>query len=186
MGFEKKSAKMTTFQQKVCYNNDMWTKEELKEYQRQYYLAHKEDYRQKYLAHKEEMKESRRLYYLAHKEERKEYYRKYASAHKEEIKKQEHQYFQTSEGKAASQRGHIARRARMSLIANTLTCEEWYAILDKHEFKCAYCGCSLLDLFSPPTRDHIIPISRGGNNTKDNIVPACRRCNSKKGARSIE
>ena len=31
-----------------------------------------------------------------------------------------------------------------------------------------------------PTRDHIIPISKGGNNVKENIVPAYRSCNSKK------
>ena len=36
------------------------------------------------------------------------------------------------------------------------------------------------NLFDRPTRDHVIPISKGGNNTKENIVPACGSCNSKK------
>ena len=30
------------------------------------------------------------------------------------------------------------------------------------------------------TMDHIIPLSRGGRSTKDNLVPCCKVCNSKK------
>jgi 5-methylcytosine-specific restriction endonuclease McrA len=28
--------------------------------------------------------------------------------------------------------------------------------------------------------DHKLPLSRGGSNTIDNVVPACRPCNQKK------
>jgi 5-methylcytosine-specific restriction endonuclease McrA len=30
-----------------------------------------------------------------------------------------------------------------------------------------------------------VPLSRGGSHTASNIVPACRSCNSSKGARSL-
>lgn len=30
------------------------------------------------------------------------------------------------------------------------------------------------------TRDHVIPVSKGGLNIKHNIVPACKSCNSSK------
>lgn len=30
------------------------------------------------------------------------------------------------------------------------------------------------------TLDHIVPIARGGESVKNNIVPACRECNQKK------
>ena len=43
---------------------------------------------------------------------------------------------------------------------------------------CFYCGCHA----SPKelTMDHIVPIARGGNSTKSNVVPACKECNNKK------
>ncbi|MFQ5682945.1 MAG: HNH endonuclease [Candidatus Binatia bacterium] len=30
------------------------------------------------------------------------------------------------------------------------------------------------------TMDHLIPIIRGGRSTKGNVVPSCKKCNSKK------
>ncbi|MDX2303017.1 MAG: HNH endonuclease [Microscillaceae bacterium] len=42
--------------------------------------------------------------------------------------------------------------------------------------KCQYCG-STKDL----TLDHVIPRSKGGRSTWDNLVTACKHCNSKKG-----
>ena len=30
------------------------------------------------------------------------------------------------------------------------------------------------------TMDHVVPLSRGGNSSKGNIVPSCKECNNKK------
>ena len=30
------------------------------------------------------------------------------------------------------------------------------------------------------TMDHLVPLSRGGRSTKDNLVPSCKSCNNKK------
>ncbi|TAF66927.1 MAG: HNH endonuclease [Cytophagales bacterium] len=55
-------------------------------------------------------------------------------------------------------------------------------ILSRHNIfrrdgnKCQYCG-STQDL----TLDHVLPRSRGGLSSWDNLVTACRQCNSKKG-----
>jgi len=155
--------------------------DEIKEYMEQWRAEHvseRKEYNKQYrLAHKAESIERHKRYYLAHVAETKRYY----LAHKDERKEQHKQYRQTPEGKAGIQRGDIIRRTTLSRIINTLTAKEWEVILSQHNFRCAYCGCSLLDLFNPATRDHLIPISKGGNNTKENIVPACRSCNSKKG-----
>ena len=49
---------------------------------------------------------------------------------------------------------------------------------------CAYCGApegraaaTKLD------RDHLIPVSRGGHTVKNNVIPACRKCNRGRGNR---
>lgn len=44
---------------------------------------------------------------------------------------------------------------------------------------CQYCGASLtLNTF---TMDHVLPISKGGKTTFENIVTSCNPCNAKKG-----
>jgi len=111
----------------------------------------------------------------------KEYMKKWREENKEKISEQHKKYRKTKEGRATVQRGHIKRRFQMKEIINTLTAEEWLDILKQHNFKCAYCGKDLaVAVSATPTRDHVIPISKGGNNIKENIVPSCRSCNSKK------
>lgn len=43
---------------------------------------------------------------------------------------------------------------------------------------CYYCGLEVG--YANLTMDHIIPLSRGGRSTKDNLVPCCKACNTKK------
>ena len=47
---------------------------------------------------------------------------------------------------------------------------------------CIYCGKQYGD--GGLTRDHVIPISRGGRDTWSNVVTACKRCNAHKGRRT--
>jgi 5-methylcytosine-specific restriction endonuclease McrA len=49
---------------------------------------------------------------------------------------------------------------------------------------CAYCGgrFQLRDL----SREHVVPISRGGRDAWTNTVTACRPCNTRKGSRTPE
>lgn len=53
-------------------------------------------------------------------------------------------------------------------------------ILHRDGHSCQYCGYHGDEL----TLDHIVPRSRGGQDTWDNIVTACMRCNVKKGNRT--
>ena len=48
---------------------------------------------------------------------------------------------------------------------------------------CQYCANKFTD--KELTLDHILPKSRGGKNTWDNLVAACKKCNQKKGSRLI-
>jgi len=67
------------------------------------------------------------------------------------------------------------RKDRVDNLPYTLTEEQWEYIKNKFDNKCCYCGEDL-----PITHDHFIPVIKGGGYTLDNIVPACKRCNSKK------
>jgi 5-methylcytosine-specific restriction endonuclease McrA len=54
------------------------------------------------------------------------------------------------------------------------------AVFARDDWTCQYCGAAAENL------DHVIPKSRGGTHTWDNVVAACRRCNSRKENRLIE
>jgi len=55
-------------------------------------------------------------------------------------------------------------------------------ILRRDNHQCQYCGKT-----TPPlTLDHVIPRSRGGMDTWDNLVTACIRCNNRKGNQTPE
>lgn len=56
-----------------------------------------------------------------------------------------------------------------------LTDAEW-AALESAWGGCAYCGATGEAL----QRDCVLPVSRGGRYTLENVVPACRSCNASK------
>jgi len=52
--------------------------------------------------------------------------------------------------------------------------------IEKNEdTKCPYCDSNLSH--ENATADHIIPISKGGNNTQVNLVVCCKDCNNERG-----
>jgi 5-methylcytosine-specific restriction endonuclease McrA len=60
-------------------------------------------------------------------------------------------------------------------VAYDLTDVQW-AALQAARAGCAYCG----NTDEPLQRDCVLAISRGGRYTLDNVVPACRSCNTSK------
>jgi 5-methylcytosine-specific restriction endonuclease McrA len=71
------------------------------------------------------------------------------------------------------------RAARLRASEGTFTADEFLALCAELGGRCAYCGEQ-----RPLTVDHDIPLSRGGSNFISNIVPACRSCNARKGAKT--
>ncbi len=72
---------------------------------------------------------------------------------------------------------HVPRRFRRQ-VTNTFlfardhyTCQ--YCARNQHQFRTRECL----------TRDHVIPLSRGGTNAWQNVVTACSSCNTRKGSR---
>ncbi|WP_413176178.1 HNH endonuclease [Anabaena azotica] len=53
-------------------------------------------------------------------------------------------------------------------------------VLRRDHHSCQYCGST-----KRLTLDHLIPRSKGGLHTWDNVVTACERCNSRKGDKTL-
>ncbi len=56
------------------------------------------------------------------------------------------------------------------------------ALFARDSYLCLYCGHD----FNRPhlTRDHVLPVSKGGRDVWENVVAACFHCNSRKGNRT--
>ncbi len=55
-------------------------------------------------------------------------------------------------------------------------------VFSRDHYTCQYCGTRTREL----TLDHVIPRSRGGSHTWENLVSACKACNHRKGGHSPE
>jgi 5-methylcytosine-specific restriction endonuclease McrA len=75
---------------------------------------------------------------------------------------------------------HVPRRFRRQ-VTNTF-------LFARDDYTCQYCGRHRSELRGRQflTRDHVLPVSRGGENLWRNVVTACSPCNNRKGDRLPE
>jgi 5-methylcytosine-specific restriction endonuclease McrA len=141
---------------------------------------------------------------LRKKPERREYQNKYNKLHGKEMgekwrtsdlgretirkyrkslgyKKSRTKWRLSEKGRHSVQIRHERRRANLNNAENTLTLGEWRETLESYNGFCVYCNKKSDKL----QQDHIVPLSKGGGHTKENVVPACPSCNSSKGNRPL-
>ena len=107
----------------------------------------------------EKRRAAKRLYYARHREQHKAVMAAYHGAHPEVLRAKSNAY-----------------RARARAADGQFTSAEWRALVESYGGKCAYRG-----EVGPVQVDHRTPLTRGGANSIDNILPACRKCNTEKG-----
>ena len=82
------------------------------------------------------------------------------------------------------------RRSLKNALLSDLTIDEWKDTLDYFGNSCAYCGISEEQHKATHCtnlhKDHVVPLSKGGEYTKQNIIPSCIICNSSKNNNSLE
>jgi 5-methylcytosine-specific restriction endonuclease McrA len=84
------------------------------------------------------------------------------------VRAQRRAWAKTPKGRLANRAARTARRG----AKYTPEALSWIRSLS--DPRCAYCGAPATEI------DHVIPISLGGTGERDNLVPACRRCNAAK------
>lgn len=95
-------------------------------------------------------------------------------------------YLKTGKGKAMIARKNHKRNISISNTLCTLSDKEFnYIVFTAQKNKCACCGRTFNDELKP-TRDHIYPVSKGGNFTKETVQALCGSCNSRKGVQTID
>lgn len=70
------------------------------------------------------------------------------------------------------------RRSLKKSLPSTLTDEQWEEVKFHFNNRCAYCNSD-----KPLAQDHFLSLSHGGFYEQSNIIPACKSCNSSKGAK---
>jgi 5-methylcytosine-specific restriction endonuclease McrA len=75
---------------------------------------------------------------------------------------------------------HVPHRFRRQ-VTNTF-------LFARDDYICQYCGAHRRELRGRQflTRDHVLPVSRGGENRWENVVTSCSPCNNRKGDRTPE
>ena len=78
----------------------------------------------------------------------------------------------------------MACEGRIFDIANRIPSLTNVSLFRRDQHVCLYCGKDFSE--SDLTRDHVVPISRGGQDDWMNVVSSCRRCNQRKGNKAAE
>lgn len=77
---------------------------------------------------------------------------------------------------------HQKRRARKLGAGGVTTPDDLKTIYEKQGGRCAYCR---VELNGDYHHDHVIPLSRGGDNWPSNAACACEKCNLSKNDRLL-
>lgn len=119
--------------------------------------------REHHAANSERLNAKSRAHYAANPEPAKIYQRKHRAINPEAVR--------------ANRRKRRAREAAVAI--NDFTAAQWIAMQIAYDHRCSYCNKRCKGKLS---QDHVTPLSKGGNHTLSNIVPACKSCNSRKHA----
>lgn len=137
--------------------------------------------------YREKVRKYNKEYYKENKERIAERQRQRRQENKEEIARKDREYKRRNPH--VYRKANQKYRARKNKLPYTLTIGEWKCILKYFNNRCVYCGISekesLLEYGERLHQEHFIPLSQGGEYTHNNVIPACKSCNSSKGNKSF-
>lgn len=153
-------------------------KAERLEYWRQYHEDHKEKERaytrQWNAEHPERAKENERRWRKANPKKKYEHAKAYVKAHPDRVRAYHRKWTKNNPGKVKAKADQYRAKKK---AGGKYTDEDVKRLYKAQKGKCYYCGKKVGKDY---TIDHVIPLNRGGSNTPENIVIACRHCNCSK------
>jgi len=154
-----------------------------KEYFAKYHESHREE-RAAYHArwrtgNKNAQARYAKQYYSDNIDKFRAYNAEYHSKHRDEISDRKARYRQSEKGRAVILASCHRRREKLAGIP--LTADIIEEIIDEYGGICPYCN----EQIAEGQIDHVVPISKGGTNQRDNIVYVCSGCNQEKRAYSL-
>ena len=193
--FRKENAEMVRQRDREYYHKN---KESQKGHYKKYYEKNKEILNEKKKEYRknnpEKIKEYTKKYYSENQKTLQEKSLKYYYDNKEkENKKSLKYYYNHQERLQANHRvwtklnpdkvklHHQKRAALKKSLPATLTEKQWNKIKEHFQGQCCYCGKESDEL----QQEHYVPLSKGGEYTKNNILPACKSCNTSKKDKSF-
>lgn len=168
-----------------------------RECQRKYYKEHRDvilkNVKENSEKHQDRIINYRKNYYEQNKEDLKEKYkiynknnpermREYRAKNAERISNWRKDYRKSPQGKITVARHLHKRRCLSKQTPCTLTLLQWEKILKSQNNRCAICGKRFCKS-RKPEKDHIIPLSKGGGLTFENVQALCKHCNISKNAK---
>lgn len=149
----------------------------------------KAEYDKKYRMQNIERLKAKQIEYTStHKVEKAQYDKKYRERQGEARRADKRAYYHDRGGKQTAQKWYKANYElakahaktseykRRSLTAGKISAAELVQWKRNQPHFCVYCGKTGADF----TIDHIEPLSKGGKHATENLVYACRSCNSSK------
>ena len=151
-----------------------------KEYNKTYGETHKNEISNNkkiyYRTHQEQVKNKNKRYYEREKEKLLKYQNIYYAIHKDNKKDYDKQYRKTH--KAEKLLSDNRRRIRKLSLGGLHTVGEWENLKAQYNWTCP--ACKKMEPEVNLTRDHIVPLVKGGSDNIENIQPLCRKCNASK------
>lgn len=173
-------------EEKITYSKRYYAEhhEERRTYNTKYSEEHREELRQyaakRFEEYHEELCEQQRQYYKDYRETIMLSRARHYEDNYETIRERSRQYYQTDRGRIAHRAAGHNRRALKRKAKGTHTVEDLHQQLLRQKSRCYYCKIKLGKGRGAWHADHIVPLSRGGSNSIDNIVITCPTCNLKK------
>lgn len=185
---EKKRQYAAANKDKIAVRSRLYyeaNKEQVNSRNKEYYEANKERiseyYRQWRETNQDRIVSYGKQYYIFNRDKILKYVEQYQGVNRDKTTGYKVKYSRTLKGRIASRIGNNIRRARLRNNGGKHTAQDILNLFDQQSGKCPYCQVELsLTKRNSFHVDHVVPLSKGGSNSVENLQLTCPQCNLSK------